>query len=51
MDQDLGRPALWVHAHTHESLRNAFGSTTILCNPLGYPGEENPAFDDGCWSP
>lgn len=45
------RPALWVHAHTHESLRYAFGSTTILCNPLGYPGEENPAFDDGCWSP
>lgn len=45
------RPALWVHGHTHESLRYPLGATTILCNPFGYPGEENPAFDDGAWGP
>lgn len=43
------RPAVWVHGHTHESCRYTLGATTILCNPLGYPGEENPAFDDGRW--
>ena len=25
------------------------GAATVLCNPLGYPGEENPAFDAGTW--
>lgn len=43
------RPALWVHGHTHDSFRYTLGATTILCNPLGYRGEENPAFDDGRW--
>ncbi|MGC3998060.1 MAG: metallophosphoesterase [Anaeromyxobacter sp.] len=44
------RPALWVHGHTHDSFRYTLGATTILCNPRGYPGEENPAFDEGGWS-
>jgi UDP-2,3-diacylglucosamine pyrophosphatase LpxH len=43
------RPALWVHGHTHESFRYQIGPTTILCNPLGYWGEENPAFATGVW--
>lgn len=43
------RPALWAHGHTHESCRYALAATTVLCNPLGYPGEENPAFDEGLW--
>ncbi len=43
------RPALWVHGHTHESFRYTLGATTVLCNPLGYPGEENRGFDEGSW--
>jgi predicted phosphodiesterase len=43
------RPALWVHGHTHDSCRYTLGVTTILSNPRGYRGEENPAFDDGLW--
>lgn len=43
------RPALWVHGHTHDSCRYQLGATTVLCNPRGYPDEQNPAFDDGRW--
>jgi hypothetical protein len=43
------RPALWVHGHTHESFRYPIGTTTVICNPLGYRDQENPAFDDGRW--
>jgi hypothetical protein len=43
------RPALWVHGHTHDSLHYVLGATTVVCNPLGYPDEENPSFDDGRW--
>lgn len=43
------RPALWVHGHTHDGCRYSVGATTVLCNPLGYPGEENPAFNAGTW--
>jgi Icc-related predicted phosphoesterase len=44
------RPWLWVHGHTHTSRQYKVGATTVLANPLGYPGEENPAFDAGLWS-
>ncbi|MGC3998071.1 MAG: hypothetical protein QM767_11510 [Anaeromyxobacter sp.] len=43
------RPALWGHGHTHDSFRYTLGATTILCNPRGYPGSENAAFDEGWW--
>lgn len=39
-----GRPALWVHGHTHDSCDYQVGSTRILCNPRGYD-DENTAFD------
>lgn len=35
------RPLLWVHGHTHAALDFAIGDTRILCNPLGYPGEDH----------
>jgi predicted phosphodiesterase len=44
------RPAVWVHGHTHDPCRYTLGDTTVLCNPVGYQGEENPAFDAGLWS-
>lgn len=43
------RPCLWIHGHTHESCCYRVGETTVLCNPLGYPDEENGAFDGGLW--
>lgn len=39
-----GRPALWVHGHTHDSCDYALGSTRVVCNPYGYDCE-NIAFD------
>ncbi|RUU61348.1 metallophosphoesterase [Mesorhizobium sp. M2C.T.Ca.TU.002.02.1.1] len=41
-----GRPALWVHGHTHDSCDYVVGSTRIVCNPRGYD-DENRAFDPG----
>jgi predicted phosphodiesterase len=41
------RPRLWIHGHTHASLRYEIGPTTVLCNPFGYVGSElNPAFSE-----
>jgi len=31
-----GEAAVWVHGHTHESMRYTFGETLVLCNPFGY---------------
>ncbi len=30
---------LWIHGHTHTSFDYRVGSTRVLCNPRGYPGE------------
>lgn len=39
-----GRPALWVHGHTHDSCDYTLGHTRVVCNPRGYQ-DENAAFD------
>lgn len=39
-----GRPALWVHGHTHDSCDYQLGETRVVCNPRGYD-DENAAFD------
>ncbi|MFC3321347.1 metallophosphoesterase [Mesorhizobium cantuariense] len=41
---ESGRPALWVHGHTHDSCDYKVDSTRIICNPRGYE-DENGAFD------
>jgi Icc-related predicted phosphoesterase len=33
------KPAAWIHGHTHDAFDYVIGSTRIVCNPLGYPGE------------
>jgi len=38
--------ALWVHGHVHRSFDYRVGTTRVVCNPRGYPGE-NDAFDPG----
>lgn len=30
---------LWVYGHTHDRQEHKIGSTRVVCNPLGYPGE------------
>jgi Icc-related predicted phosphoesterase len=39
-----GRPALWVHGHTHDSCEHVVDETRIICNPRGYE-DENGRFD------
>jgi predicted phosphodiesterase len=38
------RPAIWIHGHTHDPCDYDIGDTRILCNPLGYPHENNKNF-------
>jgi Icc-related predicted phosphoesterase len=39
-----GRPALWVHGHTHDSCDYRLGDTRVICNPRGYD-DENGRFE------
>lgn len=39
-----GRPALWVHGHTHDSCDYRLGKTRVVCNPRGYD-DENRRFE------
>lgn len=39
LGQLMGRAALWVHGHTHDSFDYAVAGTRILANPKGYGGE------------
>ena len=41
---ESGRPALWVHGHTHDSCDYVVGDTRVVCNPRGYD-DENARFD------
>ncbi len=51
LDHMLGRSALWVHGHTHDSFDYVAEGTRVVCNPRGYtrPGRppENPDFNPG----
>jgi Icc-related predicted phosphoesterase len=39
-----GRPALWVHGHTHDRCDYAVDGIRVVCNPRGYDNE-NSGFD------
>ena len=44
----VGRVALWVHGHTHDSFDHRVHGTRVVCNPRGYARggvNENAAFD------
>jgi len=32
-------PIVWVHGHTHNFFDYNLGPTRVICNPVGYPGE------------
>jgi predicted phosphodiesterase len=41
------KPRLWLHGHTHVSVRYDIGPTTVLANPFGYARwEVNADFDE-----
>lgn len=40
----IGKPALWVHGHSHESCDYWVGTTRVVNNPRGY-SDENASFD------
>jgi predicted phosphodiesterase len=35
------KPEVWIHGHTHDLKDYFIGNTRILCNPVGYPNENN----------
>ena len=35
------KPFLWIHGHTHSEFDYFLGDTRVICNPLGYPGENS----------
>lgn len=34
------RPQLWIHGHVHEARDYYVHDTRVICNPLGYPGQD-----------
>ncbi len=36
------KPKLWIHGHLHDAVDYRIGSTRVVCNPWGYPHEQNP---------
>lgn len=46
--EDFG-PKVWVHGHIHDSCSYQLGTTTVICNPNGYPDEpRGDPFDWAC---
>jgi hypothetical protein len=43
---EAGRPALWIHGHTHDSCDYTVGGTRVISNPRGYD-DENSDFNPG----
>ncbi len=47
----MGKSALWVHGHMHDSLDYKVNGTRVLCNPRGYQirdgSMENERFEPG----
>ena len=44
-DALVGRPALWVFGHGHDSVWTTLGACRLVANPFGYMGhEENPDY-------
>jgi Icc-related predicted phosphoesterase len=37
-------PNVWVHGHLHNSSEYKIGNCQVICNPRGYPDEQNPDF-------
>jgi Icc-related predicted phosphoesterase len=40
------QPRVWLHGHTHTACNYEIGSTRVVCNPRGYPGESGNGFNN-----
>lgn len=40
----------WVYGHTHAASTNELEGVTCICNPCGYPGENDPWWNDYTFS-
>lgn len=52
MFNEANAPKFWVFGHTHMPTTMTIDNTTIICNPFGYPNENNLAqglFNPVCW--
>lgn len=45
------KPKLVIHGHTHSKLDYMMGGTRVVCNPLGYPGENFTQVNIGNYQP
>lgn len=47
MDHEISisQPEMWIHGHTHNAFDYYINNTRIVCNPRGYPFEQNSGFD------
>lgn len=42
-------PKLWIHGHTHSSVKYKLGETEVVCNPFGYAMRDlNENFRENC---
>lgn len=39
------QPQFWIHGHIHVPMRYELGSTTVICNPVGYMNEPYNGFE------
>lgn len=37
--EECRKPQAWIHGHVHKPFDYMHGSTRVVCNPVGYPGE------------
>lgn len=44
-EMDTSGVKLWMHGHTHHPCDWMKGDTRIVCNPKGYPKEEDPDYE------
>lgn len=44
LDDLVARADLWIHGHTHDGLDYRLGKCRVVCNPRGYPGEQQTGF-------
>jgi Icc-related predicted phosphoesterase len=40
------KPQWWIHGHIHEAFDYSIGQTRVICNPMGYPGEDGNGYTD-----
>lgn len=40
-------PNMWIHGHVHSTCNYTVGKTEVVCNPMGYPFEQDNGFMNG----